>query len=105
MILAAAAYPLSSLVDFAEYANKLTIWVEDAVAAGAHLLVFPEYGSMELASLAPREVSEDLEAPCTKSPAMALPSMPCTANSPPNTISTSSALRPRFLAINAPPTA
>ncbi len=62
MILAAAAYPLSPLVDFAEYANKLTIWVEDAVAAGANLLVFPEYGSMELASLAPRAVSEDLEA-------------------------------------------
>jgi predicted amidohydrolase len=62
MILAAAAYPLSRLVDFAEYTNKLTIWVEDAVAMGASLLVFPEYGSMELASLAPREVSEDLEA-------------------------------------------
>ena len=62
MILAAAAYPLSHLVDFAEYANKLTIWVEDAVAMGANLLVFPEYGSMELASLAPLEVSEDLEA-------------------------------------------
>ena len=62
MILAAAAYPLSPLVDFAEYANKITIWVEDAVAADAQLLVFPEYGSMELASLAPRAVSQDLEA-------------------------------------------
>ncbi|WP_426034122.1 carbon-nitrogen hydrolase family protein [Cypionkella sp. TWP1-2-1b2] len=62
MILAAAAYPLSRLVDFSEYANKLTIWVEDAVAMGANLLVFPEYASMELASLAPREVSDDLEA-------------------------------------------
>ncbi|GLS88287.1 amidohydrolase [Cypionkella aquatica] len=62
MILAAAAYPLSSLVDFAEYADKITIWVEDAVALGARLLVFPEYGSMELTSLASRAISENLEA-------------------------------------------
>jgi len=62
MILAAAAYPLTAHADFAAYAAKITAWVTEAAAMGAHLLVFPEYGSMELASLAPREVSEDLEA-------------------------------------------
>lgn len=62
MILAAAAYPLTAHADFAAYAAKITAWVETAAAQGADLLVFPEYGSMELASLAPREVSQDLEA-------------------------------------------
>ncbi|MDB5660364.1 MAG: amidohydrolase [Cypionkella sp.] len=62
MKIAAAAYPLSPLVDFAEYTAKLTIWVEDAVAGGANLLVFPEYGSMELTSPARRAISENLEA-------------------------------------------
>ena len=33
------------------YEAKITRWVEEAVAAGAKLLVFPEYGSMELASI------------------------------------------------------
>ena len=44
------------------YEDKLTHWVSGAAAAGADLLVFPEYGAMELATLAGRDVSEDLEA-------------------------------------------
>ena len=49
--IAAAQYPLDELKDLHAYEAKITRWVEEAVAAGAKLLVFPEYGSMELASI------------------------------------------------------
>lgn len=61
MKIAAAAYPLSYLADFAAYAAKVTAWVEDAAGQGADLLVFPEYGAMELASLGGRAVAGDIE--------------------------------------------
>lgn len=61
MIIAAAAYPLTFLTDFAAYEAKLAAWVGDAVARGAELLVFPEYGAMELAALGGAEVAGDLE--------------------------------------------
>lgn len=60
--IAAAAYPLDWFDSFDAYAAKLTRWVADAVGQGADLLVFPEYGSMELASLGGRDVAADLEA-------------------------------------------
>jgi predicted amidohydrolase len=59
--LGAAAYPLSWFDRFEEFAEKLTSWVAEGAGAGARLLVFPEYGSMELASLGGREVAGDLE--------------------------------------------
>jgi predicted amidohydrolase len=49
--IAAAQYPLDELKSFAEYEAKITRWVEEAVGAGAELLVFPEYGAMELAAI------------------------------------------------------
>jgi predicted amidohydrolase len=49
--IAAAQYPLDELKDIAAYETKITRWVGDAVSAGAKLLVFPEYGAMELASI------------------------------------------------------
>lgn len=61
MIIAAAAYPLTFLPDFAAWEAKLARWVGDAVAQGADLLVFPEYGAMELAALGGAEVAADLE--------------------------------------------
>ncbi|HIC66225.1 MAG: carbon-nitrogen hydrolase family protein [Paracoccus sp. (in: a-proteobacteria)] len=60
MKIAAAAYPIDWLDDFDAYETKLTRWVADA--EGADLLVFPEYGAMELASLGGRSVAGDLEA-------------------------------------------
>lgn len=61
MKIAAAAYPLDFLADWAGYAAKLTAWVQDAAGQGADLLVFPEYGAMELASLGGADVAVDLE--------------------------------------------
>ena len=58
MKIAAAAYPIDWFDSFADYEAKLSAWVADA--AGADLLVFPEYGAMELASLGGRKVAGDL---------------------------------------------
>lgn len=62
MKLAAAAYPLTAFTHFDDFAADLGAWVAGAAANGADLLVFPEYGAMELASLGGRAVSQDLEA-------------------------------------------
>jgi len=62
MKIATAAYPLDVLPNWAAYEDKLTAWVSEAAEVGAQLLVFPEYGAMELATLAGPEVAGDLEA-------------------------------------------
>ena len=49
------------LTSWEAYESKLKTWVRNAVADNAQLLVFPEYGAMELATLAGREAALDLE--------------------------------------------
>ena len=61
LTVAAAAYPLDRLADWAAYEAKLSGWVATAAGQGADLLVFPEYGAMELASLGGATVAADLE--------------------------------------------
>lgn len=58
--IAAAAYNLDWFDDFAGYSAKLTRWVD--AAADCDLLIFPEYGAMELASLGGKDIAGDLEA-------------------------------------------
>ncbi|WP_076448756.1 carbon-nitrogen hydrolase family protein [Roseivivax lentus] len=53
---------MDQLPDWAAYAAKIEAWVAEAAGQGAQLLVFPEYGAMELATLAGPEVAGDLEA-------------------------------------------
>ncbi|MBD3785738.1 MAG: carbon-nitrogen hydrolase family protein [Sphingomonadales bacterium] len=62
MTIAAAAYPLDWLDDWSAYEAKARAWVEQAARDGADLLVFPEYGAMELASLGGAAVAADLDA-------------------------------------------
>ncbi len=62
MKIATAAYPLDVLTSWAQYEDKLSAWVAEAAVNGATLLVFPEYGAMELATLAGLDVAGDLEA-------------------------------------------
>lgn len=50
---ASCAYPIEPLTDFAAFADKQTRLVGEAARAGAQLLVFPEYGSIELTSTLP----------------------------------------------------
>jgi len=58
--LATAQYDIGELGDFDEYRLKLTRWVQEAVAGGARLLLFPEYFSMELVSLFPDAIRKSL---------------------------------------------
>jgi len=61
MKIAAAAYPLNWFASFADYESKISSWVAEAAGQGADLLVFPEYGAMELASLGGAAVASDQE--------------------------------------------
>lgn len=61
MKIATAAYPLDWLDSWAQYEDKLARWVGDAATQGADLLVFPEYGAMELSTLDGADVARDLE--------------------------------------------
>ncbi len=61
MKIATAAYPIEPLTSWADYARKITDWVAKAADNGAELLVFPEYGAMELAMLSGADIAGDLE--------------------------------------------
>ncbi|MCX7559008.1 carbon-nitrogen hydrolase family protein [Sulfitobacter sp. F26204] len=61
MKIATAAYPLDVLTSWAHYEDKLATWVAEAAAESAELLVFPEYGALELATLDGLDVASDLE--------------------------------------------
>ena len=56
--IACAQYPIEFLPDWDAYEAKLTRWVAEAAGEGAALLVFPEYGAMELASLDPASAGD-----------------------------------------------
>lgn len=58
--IATAQYPVEELENWAAYEAKLLRWVQTAARNGARLLVFPEYGSMELVSLFDDSVRKDL---------------------------------------------
>ncbi|MDP5219306.1 carbon-nitrogen hydrolase family protein [Ruegeria sp. 2205SS24-7] len=60
MKVATAAYPLDWLDSWAQYEDKIATWVAQAAEQGADLLVFPEYGAMELSTLAGAEAADDL---------------------------------------------
>lgn len=61
MKIATAAYSLDWLDSWAQYEDKLANWVAEAAAAGAELLVFPEYAAMELSTLDGAETAGHLE--------------------------------------------
>ncbi len=61
MKIATAAYPLDVLNSWAQFEDKTASWVADAAGQGADLLVFPEYGAMEVATLDGLDVAGDLE--------------------------------------------
>jgi predicted amidohydrolase len=58
--IAAAQYNISFLATWQDYCTKVTLWVEEAAQQDANILVFPEYASMELASLFGVEVYSSL---------------------------------------------
>ncbi len=59
---AIAQYDISFLEHWQVYEEKVERWVTDAVNEGAELLLFPEYASMELASLFSEDIYSSLSA-------------------------------------------
>jgi len=60
--IAAAQYDIGYFERIDEYRAKARRWIGEAAGNGARLLLLPEYASMELASLFPREVQRALPA-------------------------------------------
>jgi predicted amidohydrolase len=60
--IATAQYPIDKLPDIAAVRDKLGLWVAEAAGTGAQLLVFPEYGAMELAAAAGDGIAADVPA-------------------------------------------
>lgn len=58
--IATAQYDISFLADWSAYQQKIERWVGEASAQNANILVFPEYFSMELASLFAQEIYSSL---------------------------------------------
>lgn len=58
--IASAQYPIQFHKNFDDWQRYTQSWVEDAVNQEAKLLVFPEYGSMELVSLLSEEIRADI---------------------------------------------
>jgi predicted amidohydrolase len=57
---ASAQYDISFLASWQDYQHKVERWVTDAAQQDAKILLFPEYASMELASLFGQEVYSSL---------------------------------------------
>ncbi len=58
---AASQYPIDAIGSWSAYEQKLTRWFHEASEHGAQLLVFPEYGAMELARMSSPEIWSDLQ--------------------------------------------
>jgi predicted amidohydrolase len=58
--IASAQYDISFLASWQAYQEKIERWVSEAVRQDAKILLFPEYASMELASLFGQEVYSSL---------------------------------------------
>ena len=59
---AAAQYPLDPVAELTAWTAKVSRWVADGAATGSRLLVFPEYGAIELAATRGVAVTADLAA-------------------------------------------
>lgn len=59
---AAAQYPFGQPTTFQAWATNFAAWVERGAATGAQLLVFPEYGAIELAATCGAKIAGDLQA-------------------------------------------
>ncbi|WP_159475757.1 carbon-nitrogen hydrolase family protein [Dyadobacter sp. 3J3] len=60
MIIASANYPITEHATFDAWRVHIEQWVLDAVNQNAGLLLFPEYGAMELVSIFSSEIRNDI---------------------------------------------
>lgn len=61
MRIATAQYPISFHQNLQDWINHVENWIKEAASNDAQILVFPEYGSMELVSLLPEEIRNDIQ--------------------------------------------
>jgi predicted amidohydrolase len=59
--IALAQYPITFHQSLEDWKAHTENWIADACSQGAQILTFPEYGSMELTSLFPESVRNDLK--------------------------------------------
>ena len=59
---AVAQYPIAQHADLAAWERYVAAWVQEALSLEAQVIVFPEYGSLELVSLMAPEVQADVRA-------------------------------------------
>lgn len=59
--IALALYPISTFETIGDWTSYCEKWVREAASAAAKILVFPEYGAMELVSLLPTSTQSDLQ--------------------------------------------
>jgi predicted amidohydrolase len=62
---AAAQYPIDQPTTFTVWQAKMAKWVAEGAATSAELLVFPEYGAIELAAIRGTKIAGDLQATLT----------------------------------------
>lgn len=60
--IALAQYPIDFFLSIDEWKNKINFWVKEATTHGSNILVFPEYGAMELTSLLSEQDRSQLNA-------------------------------------------
>ncbi|WP_254413227.1 carbon-nitrogen hydrolase family protein [Dyadobacter diqingensis] len=60
MIIASASYPITEHADFDTWRAHVEQWVTDAVRQKSGLLLFPEYGAMELVSIFSDKIRSDI---------------------------------------------
>lgn len=58
---AVAQYPVTHHLSFENWKAHVEKWVQEAAQEGAKLLVFPEYGALEMISMAPEKVQRRLD--------------------------------------------
>lgn len=60
--IASAQYPISFFENVNKWKKHIESWISDATKKGAEILVFPEYGSMELISILEIELRQNVQA-------------------------------------------
>jgi predicted amidohydrolase len=58
--IASAQYPITEHLDFNSWEKHIESWVADAAGKDAVLLLFPEYGAMELVSIFAEDIRNDI---------------------------------------------
>lgn len=59
--IASAQYPITAHSNFEAWKQHISTWIENSLIENPDVLLFPEYGSMELVSIFPLEIQQDIQ--------------------------------------------